>query len=291
MRKCTMDNRSNRFCRWLLLGALFGAIASSPTWAQKANNGNNNPNGNNRNNGNRNNAQQDNVLETLRQRLTFGPNGLPAPADITASIEARRELDSAQEQLQKSMLASSSSPFAMENELGKSQEYRDLQLELRRAQSDYDMVRKPIIDALKEQAYYKALESKRDESSKVMNSLVVTGRGTFDWLYPHAIAALDINRKITSEQIRALLSRPEVEDAHQRVIFAAIKLRAMRTDWDQKFRSSDALRNAKADLESARQRVATARQAVVEALNKEAEYEQMRQMYLVELAKRDKRGN
>lgn len=223
------------------------------------------------------------------ERLRMGPNGLPMPADRTASIEAKRDLEDAKAQLTTAMAGSSgSSSVAIENELLQTDDYRQAVLDLRRAQADYDNVRRPIFDALRADAYYRELERTQQQRQKVIRNLVMTGRGSFDWLFPHALAALEVRKRMTREEILALSQAPEVEDARERMLVAAAKVRAMKSNRMAELNNSDALRNAKDRLDEARENVRTAQAAYNRALADEAEYEQLRQQYLAELRRTGK---
>jgi len=217
-------------------------------------------------------------------RLRMGPNGQPMPADRTRSVEARRSLDEAKADLTKALGATSgNSTAAVDNELWKTDDYRDSMLGLRRAQADYDAVRRPIFDALRADAYYKELEKKQNASQRVISNLVLTGRGSFDWLFPHAMAALEVRNRMTREEIIAMAQAPEVEDARQRMLMAAAKVRAMRSNYVAQSTNSDAARTAKADLDAARDKVKEAQTEYNGALTEEAEYERIRQDYVAEL--------
>jgi hypothetical protein len=217
-------------------------------------------------------------------RLRMGPNGLPMPADRTASIEAKRELEDAKTQLTTAMAGTSgSSSAAVENELLTLPDYRQAVLDLRRAQADYDNVRRPIFEALRADSYYKELARTQQQRQKVISNLVLTGRGSFDWLFPHAMAALEVRNRMTREEIMALAQAPEVEDARERMLIAAAKVRAMKSNRMAELNNSDALRNAKDQLDAARDQVRAAQAAYNRALAEEAEYEQLRQQYLAEL--------
>jgi hypothetical protein len=217
-------------------------------------------------------------------RLRMGPNGLPMPADRTASIEAKRDLEDAKTELTTAMAGSAStSSVAVENELLQTQDYREAVLDLRRAQADYDNVRRPIFDALRADSYYRELERKQQQRQKVIRNLVTTGRGSFDWLFPHAMAALEVRKSMTREEIMALAQAPEVEDARERMLVAAAKVRAMKSNRLAEVNNSEALKTAKDQLDAAREKVRLAQAAYNRALADEAEYEQLRQQYLAEL--------
>lgn len=217
-------------------------------------------------------------------RLRMGPNGLPMPADRTASIEARRELESAKTELTEAMSANAGiSSVAIENELLATEEYRQALIDLRRAQADYDNVRRPIFEALRADTYYRELEQKQQQRQKVIRNLVMTGRGSFDWLFPHAMEAMEIRQRMTREQIMALSQAPEVEDARERMLMAAARVRAIKAERLAQVNNSEAVRNNKQRLDAAREKVRQAQAAYNRALAAEAEYEQLRQQYLAEL--------
>lgn len=217
-------------------------------------------------------------------RLRMGPNGLPMPADRTASIEAKRELEAAKAELTEAMSANSGiSSIALENELLATEEYRQALIDLRRAQADYDNVRRPIFEALRTDDYYRELEQKQQQRQKTIRNLVMTGRGSFDWLFPHAMEALEIRQRMTREQIMALAQAPEVEDARERMLLAAARVRAIKAERLAQVNNSETLRNNKQRLDAAREKVRQAQAAYNRALAAEAEYEQLRQQYLAEL--------
>jgi hypothetical protein len=214
----------------------------------------------------------------------MGPNGLPMPADRTASIEAKRELEAAKAELTEAMSANSGiSSIALENELLATEEYRQALIDLRRAQADYDNVRRPIFEALRTDDYYRELEQKQQQRQKTIRNLVMTGRGSFDWLFPHAMEALEIRQRMTREQIMALAQAPEVEDARERMLLAAARVRAIKAERLAQVNNSETLRNNKQRLDAAREKVRQAQAAYNRALAAEAEYEQLRQQYLAEL--------
>lgn len=218
------------------------------------------------------------------ERLRMGPNGLPMPADRTASIEAKRELEAAKTELTEAMSASSGiSSVVLENELLATEEYRQALIDLRRAQADYDNVRRPIFEALRTDDYYRELEQKQQQRQKTIRNLVMTGRGSFDWLFPHAMEALEIRQRMTREQIMALAQAPEVEDARERMLLAAARVRAIKAERLAQVNNSETLRNNKQRLDAAREKVRQAQAAYNRALAAEAEYEQLRQQYLAEL--------
>ncbi len=222
-------------------------------------------------------------------RLRMGPNGLPMPADRTRSIEAKRELDDAKTELTKALSATSgNSVHAMNNELWNTDDYRQQLINLRRAQADYDAVRRPIFDALRADTYYKELEKKQRESQRVISNLVLTGRGSFDWLFPHAMAALETRNRMTREEIIALAQAPEVEDARQRMLMAAAKVRAMRSNYAAQVTNSEDARAAKANLDTARDNLRAAQSEYNAALAEEAEYERIRQDYIAEVRRTGK---
>jgi hypothetical protein len=217
-------------------------------------------------------------------KLRMGPNGLPLPADHSKTVEAKKTLDEAKTQLTQALDASTApSAAALDNELWKQDDYKQAMLELRRTQADYDAVRRPIFDALRMDTYYRELERKQTEVDKIMHSLILTGRGSFDWLLPQAMAALDVRNRMTREQIVALTQAPEVEDARQRMLRAAAKVKAIKTGKVAQSTSPDNLRAAKAETEAARDRVRTAQTAYNSALAEEAEYEKLRSDYIAEM--------
>jgi hypothetical protein len=97
------------------------------------------------------------------------------------------------------------------------------------------------------------------------------------------MAALEVRNRMTREEIMALAQAPEVEDARERMLIAAAKVRAMKSNRMAELNNSDALRNAKDQLDAARDQVRAAQAAYNRALAEEAEYEQLRQQYLAEL--------
>ncbi len=222
-------------------------------------------------------------------RLRMGPNGIPMPADRTASIEAKRDLDEAKTQLTAALGSSTnSSAAAIDNVLMKDDDYRQAALDLRRAQADYDAVRRPIFDALRADQYYKELEKREHDRQRVISNLVLTGRGSFDWLFPHAMAALEVRKRMTREEIISLAQAPEVEDARERMLVAAAKVRAMKSNHIAQTTNSDAARASKTELDNARERLKQAQQTYNGALANEADYEQIRQQYLAEVRRTGK---
>jgi hypothetical protein len=222
-------------------------------------------------------------------KLRMGPNGLPMPADRTASIEAKRVLDEAKAGLGQAISGSAgTSNAAIENELWKQDDYRQASLDLRRAQADYDAVRRPIFDALRADAFYKELDKKQRERQRVISNLVMTGRGSFDWLFPHAMEALEVRSRMTREEIMAMAQAPEVEEARQRMLDQAAKVRAIRANSVAQMTNSEDARAARDELDSARDTVKAAQRAYNVALAEEAEYERIRQAYLEEVRRTGK---
>lgn len=216
--------------------------------------------------------------------LRMGPNGVPMPADKTRTIEAKRELDEAKAELSKA-LGNTTGPSnaALENELWRNDEYKQAVLEMRRAHADYDAVRKPIFDALRTDQYYRDLENKQRESQRVISSMVLTGRGSFDYIFPHAMAALEVRKRMTREEIIALAQAPEVEDARQRMMIAAAKVRAIKINYTQQASNPEALKTAKASLDNARNRVRDAQSEYDSAVSEAYEYERVRAEYIAEV--------
>lgn len=243
---------------------------------------------NNTRRGDQGNARPENRNNTQTRRgydvLKMGPNGVPMPADKTRTTEAKRELDDAKAELSKALGTSTGpSTAALENELWRNDEYKTAVLEMRRAHADYDAVRKPIFDALRTDQYYRDLENKQRESQRVISSMVLTGRGSFDYLFPHAMAALEVRKRMTREEIIALAQAPEVEDARQRLLIAAAKVRAIKINYTQQASNPEALKTAKASLDHARDRVRTAQDEYDAAVSEAYEYERIRADYIAEV--------
>ncbi len=238
---------------------------------------------------NNNPTRKDGKEGNAYDKLRMGPNGLPMPADRTASIEAKRVLDEAKAGLGQAISGSAgTSNAAVENELWKQDDYRQASLDLRRAQADYDAVRRPIFDALRADAFYKELDKKQRERQRVISNLVMTGRGSFDWLFPHAMEALEVRSRMTREEIMAMAQAPEVEDARQRMLDHAAKVRAIRANSVAQMTNSEDARAARDELDSARDTVKAAQRAYNVALAEEAEYERIRQAYLEEVRRTGK---
>jgi phosphoribosylaminoimidazole carboxylase (NCAIR synthetase) len=97
------------------------------------------------------------------------------------------------------------------------------------------------------------------------------------------MAALEVRNRMTREEIMALAQAPEVEEARERMLMAAAKVRAMRSNYLAQQSNSDAARVAKDELDDARDAVRKAQQSYNAALAEEADYERIRQEYLAEL--------
>ncbi len=215
-------------------------------------------------------------------RLKIGPNG-PLPADKTRSTEAKEALDTARADLTKALSnTSGNSTFQTENELWRDDNYRSASLSLRRAQAEYDNVRRPIFDMLREDSYYRELAKKQGESERVIQSLVLTGRSSFDYLFPHAMAALEMRKRMTREEIIALAQTPEVEEARQRMLIAAAKVRELRAGYTAQISGSAQASKLKEDLQDARDNVKQAQANLNASQLEEAEYERIRFNYVEE---------
>lgn len=215
-------------------------------------------------------------------RLRMGPNG-PLPADRTRSTEAKAALEAARAELSRALAnTGGNTAVQTENELWRDENYRNAVYEQRRAHAEYDNVRRPIFEMLREDAYYRELERKQQESQKVIQSLVLTGRGSFDYLFPHAMAALEMRKRMTREEIIALAQTPEVEEARQRMLMAAAKVRQIRAEYLAQFNNPQSAAKAREELQAARENVKEAQAAYNAALLEEAEYERIRANYMEE---------
>lgn len=217
-------------------------------------------------------------------QLKMGQNNLPLPADTAMSEQARADLDAAKAALTKAIGGvGGTSAYQVDNALIKTEDYRQAVLDLRHTQADYDAVRRPIFDALRADSDYKELQKQDADNQKVMQALIVMGRGNFDWLFPSAVAALEVRKSMTREEIIALAQAPEVEDARERMLLAAAKVRTMRGDYVTQNTLGPAAKAAQEDVDSTRAKVREAQVAYNAALAKEAEYDRIRQNYLAEL--------
>ncbi|MBC7783067.1 MAG: hypothetical protein H7144_04440, partial [Burkholderiales bacterium] len=141
----------------------------------------------------------------------------------------------------------------------------------------------PVFDALRTDSYYRDLERKKYQSERVLSNLMLTGRGSFDWLFPHAMVAMDIRNRLTREQILAMALSPEVEDSRERMLLAAAKVRSIRAGYIADQGGSDSFRSARSTLDAARDRVRSAISDYNAALAAEADYEQLRADYIAQL--------
>ena len=215
--------------------------------------------------------------------LRIGPDGLPLPADRKNVESAKRNLAEAKARLTTALSGTSVPSMAtIEGSLWQDPDYRQAALDLRVAQSDYDAVRQPIFDALKQDQFYKDLERQQRESQAVLSHLVFMGRGTFDWLLPHATTAFSARQRMTREEILAMEQAPEVDDARKRMLRAAAKVRQIRDARVGQAASPAAIAAARAELAEARADVKDAQSRYAAALARDAEYEQLRQAYLEE---------
>lgn len=215
-------------------------------------------------------------------RLKMGPNG-PLPADRERSTAAKEALEAARADLSKALGNTGGNSTAQtENELWKDTSYRAAVLAQRRAHADYDNVRRPIFDMLREDSYYKELAKRQGESERVIQSLVLTGRGSFDYLFPHAVAALEMRKRMTREEIIALAQTPEVEDARQRMLMASAKVREIKAGYGSQVNGSAQAARLKEELQVARDNVKQAQAGLNAALQEEAEYDRIRDKYIEE---------
>jgi len=217
------------------------------------------------------------------KRLHMDPAGQPLPADTAESDAAKKDLDDAKTALTKALgQATVTTAYQIDNALFKNEDYRKAAIDLRRAQAEYDTVRAPIFAALREDDLYKELLKQDEENEKIIRALVIMGRGNFDWLIPTATASLQVHQRMTREQIIAMAQAPEVEEARQRMLVAAAKVRGLRGDYVSQNVSAPAAKAAQADVDDARQKVRDAQAAYNAALAKEAQYERIRLNYLAE---------
>jgi len=221
--------------------------------------------------------------------LRMGPNGIPMPPDRTASAEARRTLDQAKARLTTALgTTSANSTFAIDNELMKSEDYRMAVLDLRRAQADYDNVRRPIFEMLRADTYYKELAKQQADSQRVIHQLVLTGRGSFDWLFPHAVAALNVRQRMTREEIIAMAQTPQIEDSRQMMLLAAAKVRSMRGTYIAQTTNNAQAGKEKVALDAGRNSVRQAQADYNAAVAEEALYERVRADYIEEFRRTGK---
>jgi len=97
-----------------------------------------------------------------------------------------------------------------------------------------------------------------------------------------------VRSRMTREEIMAMAQAPEVEDARQRMLDHAAKVRAIRANSVAQMTNSEDARAARDELDSARDTVKAAQRAYNVALAEEAEYERIRQAYLEEVRRTGK---
>jgi hypothetical protein len=222
--------------------------------------------------------------------LKFDDKGEPLPVSREESSRARDALVDAKSTLSKANSAISGlSNAAIDNMLWRNEEYRTAVFNLRRAQVEYDTVRRPIFDALRQESYYREMEQQTEDNQRVLKMLRLTGRGSFDYLFPQAMNALHLRARMTRAEIIAMAQAPEVEEARHRVLETAAHVRAIRQQETSAY-SGQAQKAARAAVEAARKKVKDAQAEYAKALAQEAEYERQRQKWLADRLQNGDKG-
>lgn len=204
------------------------------------------------------------------------PNGVPPPVDRSASINARRELESARIALIRAEASVNAVNALVDQELRDSPAYRDALMTLRRAQADYDRSRMPVREAVRNDETYRADMRRKAEAQAELERLLEQSLPTSDSIRELALAALRAGMRMTNAETIAMASEPTVEEARQRMLRAAMVVRQFHDSFRDAGPNDPRVRTAKEDVEAAKARVKRANEMLADALKREAYLERLR---------------
>lgn len=216
------------------------------------------------------------------------PAGVPAPVDRSASINARRELEAARIALLRAEASVEAISAVVDQELRDSPAYVDALMNLRRAQADYDRVRFPVRESVRNDDSYRADQQRKAEAQAALEKLFEQGIPSFSTVSELALVAMRAGMRMTNAETIAMASEPTVEEARQRMLRAAMVVRQFHDSFREAGSSDPRIRSAKEDIESAKARVKRANEMVVDALKREAYLERLRQEQIERLKREGK---
>lgn len=209
-------------------------------------------------------------------RETRLPNGVPPPVDRSASINARRELESARIALLRAEASVNAISAVVDQELRDSPAYRDALLTLRRAQADYDRARFPVREIVRNDDAYRADQRRKAEAQSELERLFEQSLPSDETIRELALAALRAGMRMTNAETIAMASEPSVEEARQRMLRAAMVVRQFHDSFREAGPNDPRVRTAREDVEAARARVKRANEALADSLKREAFQERLR---------------
>jgi hypothetical protein len=203
-------------------------------------------------------------------------NALPPPVDRTGSTEAKKKVTANEAEVKKAQATLAEVVAKLRSDFEAGQDWQNAQTAQKEAQAEFDVARKPVVEAVKKKPNYQSAERARTEAEKELADLRaknVIGEAILKAVNKQADASTEM-MKIENE---ALNAEPKVVDARKKVAEANAAVAALKKQFDTSLAADTGWQEAKKGVDTAQEQVVLANKELKDALAREKDADKARQ--------------